>query len=155
MAEFTPITTQEELNSVIGERIRRERETVTKEFQGQIAEKDGEISKFRTDLEALNKKLEDANQQISGIPAMQETIRKYERDSVKNKVARETGIPYELAGRLNGETEEEIRKDAEAMRKLIGSNKPAAPLKRTDSDGEPDPIKSAWSKVSKELKGDE
>ena len=62
MAEFTPINTQEELNNIIGERLKRERETVTKELQEQITAKNGEISKAKTDLEALNKKLEEANQ---------------------------------------------------------------------------------------------
>ena len=33
MSEFTPITTQEELDAVIGERLKRERDTVTKRYE--------------------------------------------------------------------------------------------------------------------------
>ncbi|MBQ6722488.1 MAG: hypothetical protein IJQ88_10015 [Clostridia bacterium] len=156
MAEFTPINTQEELNNIIGERLKRERETVTKELQEQITAKNGEISKAKTDLEALNKKLEEANQKISGIPALEEKIKGYEKASVKSKVAREIGIPYELAERLNGETEEDIRKDAESMKKLIGANTPTAPLKNTESGSGVggDIIKQKWAEVAQNLKGE-
>ena len=154
MAEFTPINTQEELNNVIGERLRRERETVTREFEQRITEKDGEIGKFRTDIEALNKQLEDANQKVSGIPALEEKIRGYEIASVKSKVAREVGIPYELAERLSGETETDIRKDAEGLRKLIGSTKPTAPLAGGERGGSKSTENEAWMKVVQDMKGD-
>lgn len=135
MADFTPITTQEELNTVIGERLKRERETVTKEFQTQITAKDNEIKGLKESQADLNQKLEDANQKISGIPALEEKIKGYERASVKSKVAREIGIPYELAERLTGETEEDIRKDAETLKKTIGAAQPTAPLYNRDGSG--------------------
>ena len=37
MAEFTPITTQEDFDKAIGERIKRERETVKKELAGDLS----------------------------------------------------------------------------------------------------------------------
>ena len=156
MADFTPINTQEELNNIIGERVRRERETVTREvtqkFEQQITEKDGEIAKYKTDMEALNQQLTDANGKISGIPALEEKIRGYERASVKSKVAREVGIPYELAERLSGETEEDIRKDAEGMRKLIGAMKPGAPLANGERNtGTQNDKKNKWREVAKQF----
>lgn len=156
MADFTPINTQEELNNIIGERLRRERETVTREvtqkFEQQITEKDGEIAKYKTDMEALNQQLTDANGKISGIPALEEKIRGYERASVKSRVAREVGIPYELAERLSGETEEDIRKDAEGMRKLIGTMKPGAPLANGERDtGTQNTTKNKWREVAKKF----
>lgn len=45
----------------------------------------------------------------------------YERTLLKSKIARETGIPYELSERLTGETEEEMRADAERLFKYIKS----------------------------------
>ena len=163
MADFTPINTQEELNNIIGERLRRERETVTREvtqkFEQQISAKDseitakdGEIAKYKTDMEALNQQLTDANGKISGIPALEEKIRGYERASVKSKVAREVGIPYELAERLSGETEEDIRKDAEGMRKLIGAMKPGAPLANGERGTANQNItKNKWREVAKKF----
>ena len=43
-----------------------------------------------------------------------------------------TGIPFELAERLSGDTEEEIRKDAETLAKFIGGKQPPAPLKSSE-----------------------
>ena len=42
--------------------------------------------------------------------------------------AREKGIPAEMADRLSGETEEDIRKDADTMAGLINTIKGPAPL---------------------------
>lgn len=50
------------------------------------------------------------------------------RHAVESKVARELGIPEGMAGRLSGETEEEIRKDAEGMAPFFSKTTPAAPL---------------------------
>ena len=40
MAEFTPITTQEDFDKAIGERLKRERETVKKEYAGYLSPED-------------------------------------------------------------------------------------------------------------------
>ena len=157
MADFTPINSQEELNNVIGERLRRERETVTKEFEQKIADKDAEITKYQTDLETVNKSLEDANTKLAGIPDLENKIKAYETASVKSKVAREIGIPYELAERLTGATEEELRKDAEALKKLMGTNQQTAPLAGGERGGKPtgkDAENAGWLKVIQDMKGD-
>lgn len=156
MADFNPINTQEELNSIIGERLRRERETVTKEYEQKITEKDGEIGTLKTSITDLSKQLEDANKSISEIPALKEKIQGYERASVKSRVAREVGIPYELADRLSGETEEDLRKDAEGLRKLIGQVQPAAPKangeRNVGKDNEA--TNDAWRQVLQQMKGE-
>lgn len=155
MADFTPINTQEELNNVIGERLRRERESVSKEFEQRISEKEAEIGKFKTDMEALNKQLEDANQKISGISALEEKIKGYEAASVKSRIAREVGLPYELAERLSGDSEEDIRKDAEGLRKLIGTGKQAPLAGGERNTGKQQDDKNGWKKVLQDLKGEE
>lgn len=155
MADFTPINTQEELDRIIGERLRRERETVTKSFEQKIAEKETESGKLKADMEAVNKRLEEANQKISGIPDLEKKIKAYEVASVKSKVARETGIPFELAERLSGETEEDIRKDAEGLRKVIGSQQPSAPRAGGErSGGGKNDENASWLQVAKSLKGE-
>lgn len=156
MADFTPINTQEELNNIIGERLRRERETVSKEFEQQIAAKDTEIGTLRTDAETIKKQLEDANSKLAGMPDLEKKIKVYEAASVKSKVAREIGLPYELAERLTGETEEELRKDAEALRKLMGNSQQTAPLAGGErSGGKPGNNENAgWLKVIQDMKGD-
>jgi hypothetical protein len=42
------------------------------------------------------------------------------------RIAHETGLPYELAERLSGTTEEDIRKDAETLAQFT-SQAPATP----------------------------
>lgn len=49
------------------------------------------------------------------------------------RIAHENGIPYELANKLSGDTEEAIKKDAETFAKFIGK-KQTAPLGSTEHD---------------------
>lgn len=155
MAEFTPINTQEELNNIIGERLRRERETVTKEFEQKIAGKDAEIGNVQKDLASVRTQLEDANKKLTGLPDLEKKIKAYETASVKSKVAREAGLPYEFAERLTGESEDELRKDAEALRKLIGTNQRTAPLAGAEGrTGQTDKDK-AYAELLKSLKGED
>ena len=55
------------------------------------------------------------------IKELQEKVQKYESDSVKTRIAQEFGLDASLANRLTGETEEDIRKDAEALKSIVGS----------------------------------
>ena len=59
MSDFTPITTQEEFDKAIGERLKRERETVKKEYAGYLSP-DDEKKKYEGYLspEAVSKKYE-------------------------------------------------------------------------------------------------
>ena len=144
MAEFTPINTQEEFDARIAERLKSEKEALRANILSHIGDKDA-------DIEGLNGQL---TEKTSGLSALEEKVKGYERASVKNKVAREAGLPWELADRLTGETEEEIRKDAESLRKLVGANK-TPPLKSTESGGGGDKITAAWAQVLQQMKGAE
>ena len=150
MAEFTPINTQEEFDARIAERLKSEKEALRANILSHIGDKDAEIEKLKKDIEGLNGQL---TEKTSGLSALEEKVKGYERASVKNKVAREAGLPWELADRLTGETEEEIRKDAESLRKLVGANK-TPPLKSTESGGGNDKIAAAWAQVLQQMKGD-
>ena len=48
--------------------------------------------------------------------------------NIVHAIAHEKGLPYELAERLSGETEQDIAADAEKLAQFVGSQKPAAPL---------------------------
>ena len=77
----------------------------------------------------------------------------YESDSVKTRIAHEAGIPYELAGRLAGEDEDAIRKDAETVAKLLKTGQQPAPLKSTEP-GDVDGKRAAMKNVLAGLKGE-
>lgn len=139
MAElFTPITTQEEFDVAIGKRLERERKTISEQYG---------------DYESLKTKVSDYEKQIGDLTkirdALQTQVKGYETSSVKMRIAYETGIPFELAGRLSGETEEEIRKDAAAMAKFVSKGKYVGGLK--SEGGDTDSKKAALKALSEKL----
>ena len=123
---FEIIDTQEKFDAAISERLRRERETVSKKY----ADYD-ELKQKAAEDNA--KKYSDYDTKLADLQAK---VKGYETVSVKTRIAHETGIPYELAGRLSGNTEEEIRKDAETLSKYIGSTKKTAPLRTPENNAD-------------------
>lgn len=116
--DFKPIETQEQLNAIIQKRVEQAKRSGAEEEAKKYADYDDLKEKAGkvTDLETeLNKLKEDA----AGLDDLKAKVHKYEIDSVKTKVALEEGLPYEFAARLNGEDEETIKADAQAMAKLI------------------------------------
>lgn len=136
---FEIIDTQEKFDAAISERLRRERETVSKKY-ADYDELKQKAAEYETRLGALTKEAEENAKKYSGydtkLADMQAKIKGYETVSVKTRIAHETGIPYELAGRLSGNTEEEIRKDAETLSKYIGSTKKTAPLRTPENNAD-------------------
>lgn len=130
MAEFKTINTQDELDAIIKDRLARNTKTVidevSKKFEGYIfpddfGTKTAEMSK---EINTLTTALSEKDNTIADLTAKNKA---YEIGSVKTKIAREFNIPYELAGRLNGNTEEEIKADAELFSKFTASQS-TAPL---------------------------
>lgn len=152
--DFTPINSQEELDKVLGARLQRERETVSKQLQAQIDERDQKITGFESQIADLDKKLEGYTEQAGKITELQTKIKGYETSSAKMRIAHEIGLPYELAERISGDDEKAMREDAEKLKKLMGA-KIVAPLGTTETDGaNSDRVKTAWAKVSQALKED-
>ena len=120
MAEFEAITTQEAFDNAIKARLDRNTDTVKKQFEGYISPDD-----FKTKTADLNGKITDLTGKLA------EKDKAYETSSVKMRIAHENGIPYELANKLSGDTEEAIKKDAETFAKFIGK-KQTAPLGHTE-----------------------
>ena len=135
MGEFTPINTQEELDRVLSSRLQRERDTVTKTFQTQIEERDQKITGFESTIKDLNKQIETLNGQAGRITELEGKIREYETASVKTRIARETGLPADLADRISGADETAMRADAENLAKLLKSQQAPAPMYRPTGEG--------------------
>jgi len=76
-------------------------------------------------------------------------IKEYELKNVKYRIAVEAGIPLALADRLSGETEEEIKADAEKLAGFV-NQKPTLPLKPTEPQNV-DPKEQAYSKLLENL----
>lgn len=153
MAEFTPITTQEQFDAAIGERIRRERDTLAKKY-GDYDDLKTKVSDYEKQIGDLSKSIADSEKKYAGydstLSELQAKVKGYETSSVKMRIAHEIGIPYELAGRLTGENEADIRKDAESLSKLV--SKPAAPPLRTTEpagDGKAAALRALTSQLTK------
>ena len=151
---FEPIETQEAFDAAIKGRIERNTKTVTEEvtkkYEGYISPED--VSKQTAEL---NKQIKDLTAKLgerdSSIADLTAKNKAYETASVKTRIAREFNIPYELADRLSGETEDDIKKDAEKLSAFVGRKK-TAPLFDLDSGSGKDD--SAYRKLLKSIRKD-
>ncbi len=120
MPEFKPIETQEAFDAAIKARLERHTKTVTeavtKQYEGWISPDDA-----KKNTEALTKEITDLKEKLSvhetTIADLTAKNKVHENRSAKQKIAHEVGIPFELAEKLTGETEEELRADAETLAK--------------------------------------
>lgn len=147
MAEFTPIATQEEFDALIKDRIDRAKESVRKEFadyetvKSDIVARDAEIAKLKEEAAANKTQLDNLASKLSAS----------ETASAKTRICAEYGLPFDLCGRLNGTTEEEIRKDAETLVSLFGKTQKTPPLYSADGNNQK-PMESALRALSEALK---
>jgi hypothetical protein len=117
---FKPIETQEELNNIIKDRLKRERESTEKRFEGWISP-----DEHAKALAESNKAFDDYKKAHEGDEALIKDLtaknKSYETASLKSRIAHEVGLSYEWIGRISGEDEKSIRADAESLKKLVGA----------------------------------
>ncbi len=130
--EFKPIETQEAFDAAIKARLERNTRSVTdevaKKFEGYLSPDD--VTKnndvYQKQIDDLNAKLKTHETTIADLTAKNKA---HENSSAKMRIAHEVGIPFELADKLSGETEEDIRADAEKLAKYTTTkNNPAPPF---------------------------
>ena len=148
---FKTIETQEELDAIIKARLERNTksvtEEVTKKYEGYLSPEESkklndQIAEYTKQSEENKNTLADLNKKIA----------KYENDSVKMRIAREAGLPIEMASRITGDDEEAMKKDAET---LAGYMKPAnhVPRGKNPEGGEPlDGVEKAFYEKNPDLK---
>ena len=133
MAEFTPIETQEAFDAAIKERIDRAKSSVrdeykeAEEWKKKAEEYDSKVKEYDDQLAALHQQIAEKD---SSIDELNGKIKTRETAAAKSRIAREHGIPEDLADRLTGESEDDWKKDAEKLAKLF-QKKPAYPTKNT------------------------
>ena len=126
--DFKPIETQEQFDEAIKERLARENkkyegwtspdklqeikdgyeENANKKFEGYTSPEDLQIMK--NDYES---QIETVKNENTSLKASQ----------LRSKVANEFKLPTEMASRLQGATEEELRADAKTLAELVSTNK--------------------------------
>lgn len=155
MAELEkPITTQEEFDAAIKDRLTRQETKIRSEYADyeDLKKQSGTwtqekksyekaIAKGKEDLNALNTKYQEATGKIAA----------YEIDTLKTKVAIESGLPMELRGYLKGSTEDEVKASAEELGRFAKATQ-APPL--ADPEGNQPKGDEKIRKLLKNLKGE-
>lgn len=134
--EFTPITSQEALDSVLKDRLNRQNEKHSKELaevkaqlqeyesmKAQTAEQSEKIATLEEQLKAASEKALGFDSEIA---ERDKRIKAFEVKELKTKIAGEKGLSLEAVEFLQGETAEEISASAEKLSKL--APKKTAPL---------------------------
>ena len=161
---FKVIETQEELDNIVQERLDKvfkkhkgEMVELEKKFEGYLSPEDaqklkasyedkekelnGSLSSKDEKYKEIEAKLAEANKKISG----------YELDSIRLKVALSNGIPYELAGKLEGKTEKELTTDAKKLASFMGQGTKNEP-RFNPSDSDVDGVEKAFLEKNPGLK---
>ena len=119
-----------------------------------LASKIKELNDKNTELgNSLKNAEEERDKAKNEMTGLESKVKAYETASVKSRIAHELGIPYELANKLSGETEEEIRKDAEALKPFV-TQKKTAPLRDPESgdSGSGDTTRDSMKKLVENMK---
>lgn len=156
MADFTPITTQEEFDAVIKERLTRDREAQAKktaEKYGDYEDLKNKTVDYEKQIASYTEKLKGVEEKDKKIAELESSVKKYETSALKTRIAQETGLDYALATRLTGDTEEELRADAKSLSDTIGKMKNiAAPTKSTEPAGAAGNQKAGYAALLSSLK---
>ena len=165
MSEFTPITSQEEFDKAISDRLRREREKyegwlspeqiksdyVAMEAVNQLkSDYEKKITELNGTAEESAKKYADFDQQLADRDAK---IKSFETASIKTRVAFEMGLPYGSADFLKGEDEESIKQSAAALKKLqTPAPAPVAPTFKDSASNATDGVTAAFKAMNPNIK---
>ena len=140
MSEFTPITTQEEFDKAIQKRLAQKEREMTESFKEYMSPSD--VKELRAECERKIKDAQDAVKVVEeklkakdlAVSEITKRAEVAEGSLLKNKIAYENKLPLELASRLIGDTEDELKADAEKLASLVRPSS-APPLKSTDIGG--------------------
>lgn len=115
--EFNPINTQEE-------------------FDARVSELYGDVTGLQ---EKVNTVTGERDAHAATITELQGRIKGYETADLRRNIAREKGLPHDMADRLKGDTEKDIRADAENLAGILRGIKGADPQANHDKPAEEGP----------------
>ena len=125
MSDFTPIETQEAFDKAIQKRLAQKDRELADQYKDYLSPDD--VAALRADYEnkireageavkTAESKVKEKLETVSELTKRAETA---EASLLKNKIAYENKLPLELANRLVGSNEEELKKDAETLAGLM------------------------------------
>lgn len=149
---FKPIETQEALDAIIKDRVERAKESARKEAESKFADYDDLVKKLEDaqngDTEKDNR-IKELEEQIAGgqkkVSDLEGELNGLKTEKQKFDIAREVGLPYEMASRITGDTPESMKEDAEMLKGFVAPKKSAPSVSH-------DPDDSAESERRSELR---
>lgn len=131
--EFTPITTEEGFIAAV------------KEKYGDVDDLQGKISAHEKTIGERDATIAQLQGQVDG----------YKTAELKQKIAKEKGIPMDMASRLTGDDEKALRADADALSAGLKAFKGAAPLANPNAAGkEESATRAGLRNILRNLKGE-
>lgn len=150
MTEFKVIETQEQLDAIIKSRLDREKSKYAD--YDSLAEKIKNLETENTNLkQTISDKEAKESTNLNKIAELEKSVSGWEAKALKQQVAIKYGLPFDLADRLQGDSEESLNEDAERLASLVTVNNYTQPLASTEPtvcNG----IDAAWRDVVKNLK---
>ena len=112
--EFNPITTQADLDRIVGDRLARERKKYAdyNDLKAKAEKLDELEDANQSELDKVRKQFESTKAELDELKSAQQVT------EWKNTVAKDTGVPASV---LRGTTEDDIRSHAESLKALIKS----------------------------------
>ncbi len=135
MSDFKTIETQEDFDKAIKSRLAQKDRELEEKYKDYLSPQDAEAMKadYKKQLDEANKNLKDIQEKLKTFDSTVSDLTKRaevaETSLLKTKIAHEKKLPLELAERLVGSTEEELKADAENLSGILKpSGKGAPPL---------------------------
>lgn len=133
MSDFKVIETQEDFDKAIQSRLKQKDRELADKYKDYLSPDDVTALKadFDKQLQEANKLVKETQDKLSTFDETVSNLTKRaeaaEKQVLKNRVAYENKLPIELSERLIGNTEEELKADAEKLSGIIKPNN-APPL---------------------------
>lgn len=124
--DFKPIETQEAFDAAMKPHIDKAVAEAEQKYKSYLSPEDAaKSSKSLTDeIAQLREQLTSKDTAIADLTAKNKA---HEISAAKTRIAHETGLPLEMAGRLTGETDADIKADAEKLAGLMNASQPPTP----------------------------
>lgn len=136
MSENTTFT-QEELNKIVSERVKRA-QAKNEELENRVKELEKERAGLLSTIEANNQLLIEKDGLISAkeseFAELQKVSDEYKAAQLKAQIAVRNGLPYDLAERLQGSDEESLQADAERLSAFVKQKQVIAPMKSNEPE---------------------
>lgn len=151
MTEFKAIETQEQLDAIIKSRLDREKAKYSD--YDTLAEKIKKLETENTNLkQTITDKETSESTTASKIAALEKDVTTWKQKSLKQQIAMKNGLPFDLADRLQGDSEESLNEDAERLASLVNVKNYTQPLADKEPNIETNSIDAAWRDVARNLR---